>query len=503
MRVLIADDEPDVREGLKRIIDWKALGFEVCGEAANGDQCLQKILCLNPDLVLLDIRMPKIHGLKCARAARDKGWNGKIIILSGYSDFQYAQSAIQCGVETYLLKPIDEDELTNAVVKIREKIEKEQRESQERNLVLEKARNTVLCDILSGKALPASSDETMRTLELKADRYLVVIPEKKSRNFMESREGQELEKLFRMPSAETIPVDKTDVYLLKGSETIQKFNRIADHIRSGGIFLAVGREVDFVDKVFLSYRDAVKIDSRKFFFEKRQTVVREKIPELLKPFDLNKIKIHNYVEKLYISVLACNFKSICGLLDDLYDQLTHVEISPDYAVNMVITICVQIKNYILENYKQENLKYMDDTELISIISSKTRLYEIFDFMKENFHDIIKNISRIENHSLVDRVKIYIEDNYFKNVKIESLAQTFGYNSAYLGKILKNGLGESFHSYLDRVRIQHARELLSDTNLKVYEISQRVGYENIDYFYIKFHKYEGRSPLEYRKSIQEE
>ena len=73
MRVLIADDEPDVREGLKRIIDWKALGFEVCGEAANGDQCLQKILCLNPDLVLLDIRMPKMHGLKCARAARDKG----------------------------------------------------------------------------------------------------------------------------------------------------------------------------------------------------------------------------------------------------------------------------------------------------------------------------------------------------------------------------------------------------------------------------------------------
>ncbi len=244
-----------------------------------------------------------------------------------------------------------------------------------------------------------------------------------------------------------------------------------------------------------------KIDSRKFFFEKRQTVVREKIPELLKPFDLNKIKLHNYVEKLYISTLACNFKSICGLLDELYDKLTHVEISPDYAINMVITICVQIKNYILENYKQENLKYKDDTELISIISSKTRLYEIFDFMKENFHDIIKSISRIENHSLVDRVKIYIEDNYFKNVKIESLAQTFGYNSAYLGKILKSGLGESFHSYLDRVRIQHARELLSATNLKVYEISQRVGYENIDYFYIKFHKVEGKSPLEYRKSVQ--
>ncbi len=168
---------------------------------------------------------------------------------------------------------------------------------------------------------------------------------------------------------------------------------------------------------------------------------------------------------------------------------------------MVITICVQIKNYILENYKQENLKYKDDTELISIISSKTRLYEIFDFMKENFYDIIKSISHIENHSLVDRVKIYIEDNYFKNVKIESLAQTFGYNSAYLGKILKSGLGESFHSYLDRVRIQHARELLSATNLKVYEISQRVGYENIDYFYIKFHKVEGKSPLEYRKSVQ--
>ena len=85
MTVLIADDEPDVRLGLKTIIDWKSLGFEICGEAASGDECLEKIKSMNPDLVLLDIRMPKMHGLECARHARAIGWQGKIIILSGYS----------------------------------------------------------------------------------------------------------------------------------------------------------------------------------------------------------------------------------------------------------------------------------------------------------------------------------------------------------------------------------------------------------------------------------
>ena len=109
--VLIADDEVNIREGLKIIIDWNELGFEICGEAANGEEALSAILEKNPSLVLLDIRMPKMYGTDLIRIARERGYKGRFIILSGYSDFTDAQAAIRYGVDFYITKPIDEDEL--------------------------------------------------------------------------------------------------------------------------------------------------------------------------------------------------------------------------------------------------------------------------------------------------------------------------------------------------------------------------------------------------------
>ena len=123
MKVLIADDEAIVLEGLKYIIDWEDLGFSICSQAQNGEEALEKVLNLQPDLVLLDIRMPKLTGTEIIQIAREKGFKGHFIILSGYSDFSYAQTAIKYGVDFYLTKPIDEDELENAVVTVKKQIE--------------------------------------------------------------------------------------------------------------------------------------------------------------------------------------------------------------------------------------------------------------------------------------------------------------------------------------------------------------------------------------------
>ena len=111
IKVLLCDDEQIVREGLRYIIDWEALGFTICGEAENGEDALAKIEKYKPGLVLMDIRMPKISGLELIAMMRGSGFTGEFIILSGYSDFEYARTAIRHGVSFYLTKPIDEDEL--------------------------------------------------------------------------------------------------------------------------------------------------------------------------------------------------------------------------------------------------------------------------------------------------------------------------------------------------------------------------------------------------------
>ena len=149
INVLIADDEPLVRDGLKYIIDWNALGFCICGEAANGDDALAMIHKYQPGLVLLDIRMPGMYGTELMEKVRGEGFSGDFIILSGYSDFKYAQTALHFGASFYLTKPIDEDELEKAVISVREKIETTKNRENSLNQYLSKAKTTVLYDLIA------------------------------------------------------------------------------------------------------------------------------------------------------------------------------------------------------------------------------------------------------------------------------------------------------------------------------------------------------------------
>ena len=500
MKVLIADDEPDVRAGLKTIIDWGSLGFVVCGEAENGEVCLREILRLLPELVLLDIRMPKMHGLECAEEARKRGWKGKIVVLSGYSDFKYAQSAIRCGVETYLLKPIDEDELADTVKKIGEKIREECRQAQQMNFAMEKAHAALLSDLLNGRDAPRAGGEQGKPMDLNADRYLVVIPERLNAGGPEPAAQTELGRMLRSGAAETVRLNGTDVYLLKGSDAIGRFERLAAAARPEEIFFAVGRAAAVPEDIALSYRDASAVFARRFFLPPGKAAVRESAAAGgLRA--MGEVDLHGYVERFFTFLQAGNRDAACSLLDGLRDRFAGADIRPDYAVTMLTNLCIQLKNRILEACGGAGAFLDSDAQIITAVSGCKRLSAAIDWMKDRAESTVRNLLTNQSGSLAERVKIYVENNYSRNINLESLAAAFGYSSAYLGKVFKNSAGESFHSYLDRVRIGHAKELLGNETTKVYEISERVGYENIDYFYIKFRKYEGLSPLEYRRSIR--
>jgi len=513
MRVLIADDEPDVRMGLKTIIDWSKLGFQVCGEAVNGEDCLQKMLSLHPDLVLLDIRMPKMHGLECAQAARAKGWNGNIIILSGYSDFQYAQSAIRCGVESYLLKPIDEDELIESVNRIKEKIEHQHRQSQSMNLCRDKARNAVFLDILTGKVVfeGTSPHFDLQTadlygLGLNADCYQIVMPEKKTNPaVITSPSLLMLTKLIQRGSqmVEYINAHEKTVYLLKGNDIIRKFEKELQQAPGTDLFFAVGRVVLTPNDISLSFQDAEMIFAKKFFCDRDQSFIRyQDTQKESTSCSISDANIQDYVKKLYSCLQAGNSEAVCKMLEELQTLLNEMDALPDYVTNLLINIYIQVKHTVFENYSNLNLDIEKDADIISTIYKMQRLYKAMDYLKDGLLQMANAIDGVEGNRVFDKMKYYIEKNYFRNLKLEMLAKSFGYNSAYLGKLFKNQIGESFNSYLDRVRIEKAKELLGQDNLKVYAISEKVGYDNVDYFCIKFHRYVGQSPSNYRKNLPE-
>ena len=154
VKVLIVDDEPNVRMGLRKMIDWAGNGFEICGEAEDAYEGNRKILKCNPDIVLMDIKMPGKLGTDMIRESRAAGFNGRFIVLSGYSNFEYAKKVMKYGVKSYILKPIDEDELLEAVLNIKKEIERDNRIKGNETLV----RKDKLKKLISGEVLEDFND---------------------------------------------------------------------------------------------------------------------------------------------------------------------------------------------------------------------------------------------------------------------------------------------------------------------------------------------------------
>lgn len=252
--VFFADDEKVIRDGLKYIIDWEDLGFRICGDAANGEEALTRIRQLNPSLAIMDIRMPKMHGIEVIQQLREQGYNGKIIILSGYSDFKYAQQAIRYGVGYYLTKPIDETELLNIVKEVSEDLAREQKDNQVQTHYREKAKREILEDLVLGKADPSVIN--LDDLNLNAEIFQIVIYEQYMRTL--DTMPYQFADLLRVTNNgsftfDHIVLDGKNVILLKGGYALDKFQRFLDHYRE-----APPQKDSPLDSLFLAYGQPVK-----------------------------------------------------------------------------------------------------------------------------------------------------------------------------------------------------------------------------------------------------
>ena len=161
------DDEPYVFEGLRIMVDWEKYGFSICGEASNGEDALEIIKTCNPHLVVTDIKMPVMDGIKLIKSVyEDSNIRAKFIILSGYDEFEYAKSAMQYGVNSYILKPLDEDELNQAVKKVSRQILEERKDEESRNKQLSFVAESAINTILKGEATDSDIKRANFILEL-------------------------------------------------------------------------------------------------------------------------------------------------------------------------------------------------------------------------------------------------------------------------------------------------------------------------------------------------
>ncbi len=514
-QVLIVDDEVLIRDGLKCIMDWEEMGFCVCGEAGNGEDALSLILKLKPNLVLMDIRMPKLQGIDVVRLSRDQGFEGKFIIISGYSDFKYAQEAIRYGVESYLTKPIDEDELSEAVSKIKADLDAKSIASDHIELYRQKAKDVILHELVHGRtdAGYSLSKQDMEELELESEIYQIVIYENFNRT--PSTVSYSFADLLKVTNKENhtflhFEEDQKDVILLKGNYALNRFGDFLSHYNldtppqkdspMDSLFLAYGRPVKTLSEVHQSYQDACALMDRRFFcIQGQHTLGYEELPDIeAGTYDLQKEKLQEYTDFLVGYLQTFNRKKVAETLSNLEDYLYNVGSGISEVKLFLTDLYLRIKEKISLIYSNTSIPFATNSSVIDFIEKKHYLYEIIQFLSEQFEMIMNATGNPSRNSVLDDILYYIDHNYQSNIKLETIAPLFGYNSAYLGKIFNKTVGESFNSYIDHMRIEHSKELLIQGNGKVYEIAEKVGYRNVDYFHKKFRKYVGESPAEFRK-----
>lgn len=509
--VLIADDEPIIRRGIKKLVNWEALGFQIIGEAGDGLSTLEFILKNSPQLVLLDIKMPEIDGLEVMRRAREAGFTGKVIILSGYSDFTYAQEALRYNVKSYLTKPVESKLLEKELLLLTKQMEEERSDMLTADLYKKKATDTILKEILSGSC--DFSQMNLSDLHLESNCYQAVIYEKYHRSTSEI--PYSFSELLRVANKSqnvfyTVMMDDYEVILLKNEFATSKFRDLLLHYQRDmqpqegspldSLFITYGRVVQKPADIQHSYAEAKRLMQRRFFCRRGQHTLGYEALESITPntFPLNESILAHYAGLFANFLQAGNTGTLSGTMKELVEKLTSSSETTDSVKLFMTDLMLRVKEQLTKALPNE-LPLPSNSQIINTIREKCYLYEITDYFFEQFQALTKSNCFNTSGSTIDNIVYFIQNNYRDNIRLESIATAFGYNTSYLGQIFSAKMGCSFNTYLDKVRIEKACELLENPTLKVYDIAEMVGYKSVDYFYLKFRKHMQLSPLEYRRS----
>lgn len=507
-KVLIVDDEPMIREGLQTLVDWNKYGFSVVGIASNGREAVEKHAALGPDLILIDIRMPGMDGLQAIEEIRKSDTVCHFLILSGYAEFKYAKQAIVHNVDGYILKPIDEDELESYVERIETQIRKqsEQQLNTEQTTVL--LREELLQRLASGKidAILTDNQEIHSLLGAPAKYYQLLLIELYSREHSLTMNATLKKKLVDIIeqkqlgwvfSAEPYVGVLLKDYLLQNGSREQMKQWIEECCGTRVRFSAAASEPVRDPLELQNWSEAVRgMLKQRFMLQGQQIHLAssEAIAKHTETEQSEELSIVSLAQKLYYMLDVGSKEGVEKVLNEASEQICAHDSSEQFVKSSWAQLLTLVLNKAAISNPQVSVQ--DNLTMITALYLAHHYNEMIDQLQERMTDIAVKIGKSDSLSVMKQMTNFIERHYNENIKLETLADLFNYNSGYLGKMFKNFTGEHFNTYLDQVRIQHAIELLQE-GLKVHQVSERVGYANVDYFHSKFKKYKGVSPSSFK------
>ncbi|NEW06724.1 response regulator [Paenibacillus sp. SYP-B3998] len=518
IKVIIVDDEYLVRERLKISVDWNGLGFEVAGEAADGEEALLLLQHAPIQLAIVDINMPIVDGLAFAKNAQMNYPDLKIVILTGYSSFDFAKTAIQAGVSDYLLKPINMDELLEVLRKMRLSIDKEttrkelqenfQKNVRESNGILRRRFIQLLLDGSATK--PSESKLQMHLPKLRNDQVVIIVfsidkakeveePTPKWKRFAVFNIFSEI--FSRMKHAETTfdEEDRTVVLVNpdcdQSDRTITKsiYETCMEAIEAGRLYLkftvtvGVGGVAQGYDGIAQSYKEAIIACKYKTVYGYDRIIMFDSLPKQALNADLSYIR-----EEMIIKLRLGNKDVIAEWLNRLFAAIKEHKHSLDRLYLTVYELVVTLTIYATEN-KLDITQYVGEAFNPTILVDELeRIEDIEAWCQDIYRNVLEQTHRLKQSTpakLVEKAKAQIDGHYADSeLDLNAVARSIFVNPSYLSRIFKSETGYSFVEYLTKCRMLKAKELMENGCKNLYFVAEMVGYKDSHYFSKCFKKH---------------
>lgn len=512
MKLLIVDDEYYFRESLKKSIKWSALDITICGEADDGLKAFNKIKKLNPDIVLVDINMPKMNGLELIKKIKEENQNIKFIILSGYEEFEYAQKALELGVLYYLLKPIDENKLFDILQKVVMQIKIEKFEEYRRE-VEEKEHDRFTLQYYIKRLLFKKSDyenSIVFNALLKQNCSLIgklpicisVGKIEKEANYSVGEIDSFCNYVFNQAASFfdftfgfCIDNEHRPVFLCtnSGIENIAKaFSKLGEFVykkKNVRFCFGIGMPQNSFSKIYVSYTQSIQSLSKRILGDENKNTITyvELNNENTDTFHVT-IEMRN---KLTLMLNGQEEKEIIIFLETIKSKIKNLRLRKDsleiIGINLILPCVIFIE--------KEQLLYIDEINkyyfsIFDSIKKINEINELFDLI-ESFYQICWKFSKEKIGPIPEAIKKvtdYIETNYDNSMlSIDEISDKVGRNYNYLCVLFKKHMGVTINEYILDFRMQKAMTLIDEGNINVGELADAVGFSNVSYFTKCFRK----------------
>ncbi|MDD7267368.1 MAG: response regulator [Lachnospiraceae bacterium] len=536
-KVLLVDDEILIRDAMREIIHWEELGFELMGTASDGRQALDMIEVERPQLVLTDICMPYMDGLELARELHERYPSVKVMIITGHNEFSYAKRAMQYKVSEYIMKPITAGELSEVLLRAKAELDQLRHEQSSLKRIrgaylsqLPALRSRILNKLVLGATVPDQINEKLLELDisLPGPYYCVakLRVEERSNILQTVFRHEESLMLFAvwnvaqelMGEAGGVGFQDTEdeTVLILGCDSEERLQQrlfevakrigqaLTNHLRILTT-IGVGGTVEGLEALPQSFAQAgIAIG---YGYTRGCGRIYCYDPDEAKRSSFSTRRFIQLMDQLEVQGRAGDAEKCKSCLDQAINAIATAFSAPDqiwmYLQSMLLRLFISILEHEGGTEEEEELQ----ARILEEVSSAHTMEQAKRLCLEAV-DLLMNLTGKDKEQQGRKQAVlaldYIERNYSdKELSLQSVCAYLAISPSYFSFIFKQNTGETFIEAVTRIRMQHARELLADTDLKTYEVAEQVGFADPHYFGIVFKKQVGMTPKAFAKQKREQ